>query len=152
MITEFLPKNEFMLECLRLAHLALEQGEVPVGAIVELDGKIIGFGHNQTEKLQDPTAHAEVLAIKMACKNLGNWRLCGANLYVSMEPCVMCTGTIINSRIKRVIFGAHDRIGGALGSAVDLTKMNKSKKILIYRGFMEAECASLLRGFFKNLR
>ena len=152
MMPEFIPKKEFMLECLRLARLALEQGEVPVGAVVELDGKIIGYGFNQRESLNDPTAHAEMLAIKMASKNLNSWRLTNANLYVSLEPCAMCAGTAVNARIKRVIFGAHDETSGCCGSALDFSELGNTHKTLMYRGYMESECAEILREFFKSIR
>lgn len=152
MKTEFLPRKEFMLQCLDLAKKAFDEGEVPVGAVVELNGEIIGFAYNKRENDSDPTAHAEMLAIQMAARNLGSWRLIGANLYVSLEPCPMCMGAVINSRISRVIFAAHDEKAGCLGSLADFTKINFNHKPEIYRGFMELESANLLKDFFKKLR
>lgn len=152
MMTEFLPEKKFMIECLRLAQIAYEKGEVPVGAVVEINGEIIGYGYNKREMNSDPLGHAEIIAIKMASEKLGSWRLSGANLYVSLEPCPMCTGAVINSRIERVIFGAHDLKGGCLGSVSDFTKLKFNHKPKIYRGFMELECSKILKKFFSNLR
>ncbi len=144
----FLPKDEFMIRCLSLAKLAADMGEVPVGAVIEKNGEIIGYGHNMVETLKNPLAHAEILAIEMAVKNLGDWRLSGANLYVSLEPCPMCTGAAVNSRISRVVFGAHDeKYFGTKIWGNDFTK-----NIEIYRGFMEDECSNLLKKFFINIR
>lgn len=152
METEFIPNKKYMLKCLELAKTAGEKGEVPVGAVVELDDKIIGYGYNKRETDNSPTAHAEILAIEMAAKNLNSWRLANANLYVSLEPCPMCTGAIINARINRVIFAAHDERAGCMGSLCDLTKLDFNHKPLIYRGFMELESSIILKNFFKNLR
>lgn len=150
--TEFLPKKEFMQKALELAKMASEQGEIPVGAVVEKDGAIIGTGFNQCEKLHSPLAHAEIIAINMACENLGTWRLDNCNIYVSLEPCAMCTGALINSRIKRVIFAAHEDKSGCCGSLTDLTKIHSLHKAKIYRGFMESEAKLILKEFFRKIR
>ncbi len=152
MNTEFLPNKKHMLQCLKLAKIAGDLGEVPVGALIELNGEVIAFSHNLKESLLDPTAHAEVLAIKQASEKLGTWRLSGANIYISLEPCPMCMGAIINSRIDRVIFAAHEQRSGCLGGLVDFTKMNFTHTPLVYRGFMEEESLELMKSFFAKLR
>ncbi len=152
MKTEFLPNKKFMSECLRLARKAYSEGEVPVGALVELNGDIIGHGYNKREKGNDPTAHAEILAIKMACEAMGSWRLTGANLYVTLEPCPMCIGAAINSRINRIIFAAHDETSGCLGSVINLSQLKFNHRPEIFRGFMQEESSNLLRDFFEKLR
>ena len=111
---------EYMKSALELAKECAEQGEVPVGAVVVRDGEIIAAASNKRESFGDATAHAEVEAIRQACKRLGRWRLSDCELYVTLEPCPMCAGAILNSRIKRVVFGAKDPRGGAMGSLVDL--------------------------------
>lgn len=146
-------KNEFMEIAIKEAQKAKSAGEVPVGAVVVLDGKVIGKAHNLTESLSDPCAHAEILAIKEACARLSNWRLCDASIYVTLEPCPMCAGAIINSRIKNVYFGAYDSRMGACGGKIDLFRENPSgHSINVYGGFYEDECKKLLADFFKNNR
>ena len=147
-------KNEFLKEAIREATKAAEMGEVPVGAVVVKKGEIIGKGHNKTEKTGDPTAHAEVLAIKSAAETLGTWRLDDCDLYVTLEPCPMCAGAIINSRIKRVYFGAYDTKGGAASneSVVNLFNMPFQNTPETYGGICEKECAKLLTDFFKKQR
>ncbi len=149
---EFIPEKRFMLEALKLAREAGEAGEIPVGAVVVLDGEIIGRGKNTREEKKDPLGHAEIMAIHQASINLADWRLRGAHIYVTLEPCPMCAGAIINSRIERVIFGAEDMTMGAFGSAVDVRKMKKAFTPKIFRGFMEDESRALLRDFFDNMR
>lgn len=149
---EFIPEKRYMLEALKLAREAGEAGEIPVGAVVVLDGEIIGRGKNTREERKDPLGHAEIMAIHQASINLADWRLRGAHIYVTLEPCPMCAGAIINSRIERVIFGAEDLTMGAFGSAVDICKMKKAFTPKIFRGFMEDESRAILRDFFDNLR
>ncbi len=144
--------TEFMNEALRLAKEAAKDGEVPVGAVVTIGNKIIGRGRNRREKGKNALCHAEIEAINEACRRLGGWRLWECELYVTLEPCPMCAGAIINSRIKNVVFGAYDKKNGACGSVVNLFNADFSFKPLYIGGFMENECADVLSKFFKNLR
>lgn len=141
-----------MNEALRLAKEAFKEGEVPVGAVVTIGNKIIGRGRNRREKGKNALCHAEIEAINEACKRLGGWRLWECELYVTLEPCPMCAGAIINSRIKKVVFGAYDKKNGACGSVVNLFNADFSFKPVYIGGFMEKECADILTDFFKNLR
>lgn len=143
---------ELMAEALRQARLAAEEGEVPVGAVVARDGEIISVGRNRREKNKNALAHAEIEAIDAACRKLGGWRLPGCELFVTLEPCPMCAGAIINSRIVKVTFGAYDKKAGSLGSLVNLFDLPYNHKPEIEGGFMEAECAALLSDFFRRLR
>ena len=142
----------FMSEALRLANIAANEGEVPVGAVVTIGDKIIGRGRNRREKGKNALFHAEIEAINEACRRLGGWRLWECELYVTLEPCPMCAGAIINSRIKKVVFGAYDKKNGACGSVVNLFDADFSFKPQYIGGFMEQECADILTTFFKNLR
>ncbi len=146
--------NNFLKEAIIEAKKAFDSGEVPVGAVVVKDGKVIGRGFNKTEKEQDPTAHAEILAIKDAAKQTGSWRLDDCELYVTLEPCPMCAGAIINSRIKRVYFGAYDLKGGAASneSVVNLFNLPFNTTPETYGGVCEDTCATLLTDFFKKQR
>lgn len=146
--------KKFMNEALSLAKIAAENGDVPVGAIIVKDGEIIGRGYNRREKDNDATAHAEIVAIKEACTKLSNWHLEGADLYVTLEPCPMCAGAIINSRIKRVKFGAFERKTGAASkdSVCDLFSLGFNHKPEVYCGICEQDCAKLLIDFFKDKR
>lgn len=142
-----------MAEALRLAARAGEAGEVPVGAVVVHEGKIIGSGYNRPVGTHDPTAHAEIVALRNAAEALGNYRLTGCALYVTLEPCAMCAGAIQHSRIKQLIFGASDPKTGACGSVVDLfaeTRLNHHTAV--EGGFMAAEAAEMLRNFFEQRR
>ncbi|MEG1427985.1 MAG: nucleoside deaminase [Oscillospiraceae bacterium] len=152
MKTEFIPKKEFMLLALTLAEEAAQDGEVPVGAVVELNGRIIGTGRNRREKAGSALGHAEIEAIHAACKALGGWRLTGANLYVTLEPCPMCAGAAVNSRIQTVIFGAEDEKAGSCGTLVNLFALPYNHRPAIFRGFMESEAKKILRDFFAPLR
>ena len=127
------------------------KGEIPVGAIIVKDGEIISSAFNQKEKLNDATAHAEILAIRDAEKKLGRWRLDDCEMYVTLEPCPMCAWAIINSRIKNLYFGSFDPNYGALGSKLDLRKISNSK-LKVYGGIMEEECDRVLEEFFENVR
>lgn len=145
-------KFDFMKYALALARQSADEGEVPVGAIVVCDGKIVGEGRNQREVVKNALHHAEIEAIDNACKNLGGWRLWKCDLYVTLEPCPMCAGAIINSRIKNVYFGATDEKNGAVVSAARLFDMNFTHKPLYEGGIMGEECAKILSDFFKDLR
>lgn len=145
-------KFDFMKYALELAKQSADEGEVPVGAIVVCDGKIVGEGRNRREVVKNALNHAEIEAIDNACKNLGGWRLWKCDLYVTLEPCPMCAGAIINSRIKNVYFGAKDEKNGAVVSAAQLFDMNFTHKPLYEGGIMGDECAKILSDFFKDLR
>ncbi len=145
-------KFDFMKYALELARQSANEGEVPVGAIVVCDGKIVGEGRNRREVVKNALHHAEIEAIDNACKNLGGWRLWKCDLYVTLEPCPMCAGAIINSRIKNVYFGATDEKNGAVVSAARLFDMNFTHKPLYEGGVMGEECAKILSDFFKDLR
>lgn len=145
--------ERFMAEALRLAREGAAMDEVPVGAVVVKDGEIIGRGFNAPITRQDPTAHAEILALRDAAQHLGNYRLPGCELYVTLEPCVMCAGAIIHARIARVIFGAHDPKTGACGSVVNLfddARLNYHAQVT--EGVLAAECGALLTHFFAARR
>lgn len=142
-----------MQDALLLAKEAAEQGEVPVGCIItDKDGNIIGRGRNRREQMHDATAHAEVEAIREACANLGDWRLDGCTLFVTLEPCPMCTGAIINSRIPRIVFGAREENFGSCGSVIDLFSERYGHKPAVFAGVCADESAELLKSFFKDKR
>lgn len=143
--------NEFMKEALKQAKLAEKKGEVPIGAVVVKDGKIIARGHNNREKSKCAINHAEIIAIEKACKKLGDWRLENCEMYVTLEPCLMCLGAILNSRIKAVYFGAWDN--KSENKEFLLSKNNSLNHNLIYQGgIMEEECSEILKQFFKQAR
>ena len=142
----------FMEEAIKLALLAAEKDEVPVGAIVVHNGIIISSAYNMREESKCATHHAEILAIESACRALGGWRLPGATLYVTMEPCVMCAGAIINSRIERVVYGAKDHRFGAFGSALDVNSAGLNHRPEIVGGVMGDRCAAILTNYFKTKR
>lgn len=144
--------EEYMREALALAKKAFELGEVPVGAVAVWDGKIVGRGMNLRETDKNALRHAEITAIDEACKNLGGWRLWKCDLYVTLEPCPMCAGAIINSRVKRVIYGASDPKAGSCGSLTNLFEMPYNHKPVVVSGVLEEECSALLSEFFAKLR
>lgn len=148
----FLPKKEFMLRALELAREAASAGEVPVGAVVVREGSVIGEGRNRREAGKNALGHAELEAVSQACAALGTWRLTGCELYVTLEPCPMCTGAVINAHIDTVVYGADDERAGCCGTAADLFALPYSHRPEIYRGFYEEECRALLRDFFQKLR
>jgi tRNA(adenine34) deaminase len=142
-----------MREALLEAVKAAEAGEVPVGAVVVHENRIIGRGRNQVEGLNDPTAHAEILALTAAANSLNSWRLDGATLYVTLEPCAMCVGALFNGRVSRLVFGAHDPKRGAVGSVVNLTEVERLNHHLeVSSGLLKEDSSSLLRIFFAKLR
>ena len=144
--------ERFMRAAIEQAKLAGSAGDVPVGAVMVKDGEIISRGRNRRETFENPIAHAEMEAIEKAAEATGHWRLMGCTLYVTMEPCAMCAGAVINARIPRVVFGAYDKRFGAFGSLYSLNegKLNHTPEIL--GGVLEEECASLLRDFFAARR
>ncbi len=142
-----------MSEALKEAQKAFEEDEVPIGAVIVHDSKIIARGHNQIERLKDPTAHAEIIAITSATNYLGTKWLNEVSLYVTIEPCSMCAGAMVLARIKNLYFGANDPKTGACGSVIDIANHKKlNHRIKVSRGILEAECSSLLKDFFKKKR
>lgn len=145
--------NDFMKIAIEQAKAAALMGEVPVGAAVFYENRLVASAHNLIEKLNDPTAHAEILAIKRACEALNSRRLTGAALYVTLEPCLMCAGAIVNSRLSSVYFGAYDLNFGVGGGKTDIFRENfGGQNIEIYGGICEDECKRLLTDFFKEKR
>ncbi len=142
----------FMENALLLAKMAFKQGEVPVGAVIVHEGKIIAKGYNKRETRQNSLCHAEIEAINEACKALSSWRLNDCTLYVTLEPCVMCTGAIINARIGRVVFGAYDEKAGCMGSLLNLTEYPFNHRPQIVGGYMESDCKKVLTDFFEDKR
>lgn len=144
--------EQFMDEAIILAKEAAAEGEVPVGCVIVKDGQIVGRGRNRRETDKSALAHAEIEAISEACRTLGGWRLWECTLYVTLEPCPMCAGAIVNARIPRVVFGASDDKCGAVGSVCNLFSMEFNHHPTVEKGIREEECAGLLKEFFKNLR
>jgi tRNA(adenine34) deaminase len=143
---------KFMDEALALARQSAAEGEVPVGCVIVCQGKIVGRGRNCRETAKNALGHAEIQAIDEACRNLGGWRLWDCTLYVTLEPCAMCAGAILNARVKRVVFGASDAKYGACGSVCDLYAMDFNHHPEVIRGVREEEAAQLMQEFFQNLR
>ncbi|MEN7972816.1 MAG: tRNA adenosine(34) deaminase TadA [Verrucomicrobiota bacterium] len=149
----FSPDIQFMRMALREADQAAAEGEVPCGAVIVLEGKVIGKAHNQTETLNDPTAHAEILAITQATQAVGNWRLNGAVMYVTKEPCPMCAGALVLSRMKKVVWGMTDPIrGGAVSKFSILNDADLNHAVEVETGVMENDCKAVMQGFFQDLR
>ena len=144
-------EEKFMLSALKEAKKAELIDETPIGAVIVRDGKIIARGHNKRETKKNALMHAEIIAIDKACKKLGGWRLPNCEIYVTLEPCPMCMGAILQSRIEKVYFGAYDQKSGCLGSACDLSE-TLPHKVAYQGGIMQKECESILKDFFKNLR
>jgi len=145
--------EQFMRAALREAREAEEDGDVPVGAVVVFEERIIGRGHNQREKLNDPTAHAEMIALTAASNELGTWRLENCAMYVTLEPCVMCAGAIVLARLPRLVFGARDPKAGACGSLFEIpTDSRLNHRVAIAGGMLAEDCAELLREFFLRQR
>jgi tRNA(adenine34) deaminase len=143
----------YMRMALREAEQAAAEGEVPCGAVIVLNGAVIGKAHNQTEMLNDPTAHAEILAITQATQAVGNWRLIDAVMYVTKEPCPMCAGALVLSRVKKVVWGMTDPVrGGAVSKFNILNEADLNHAVEIETGVMEADCKAVMQGFFQDLR
>lgn len=143
----------FMEQALVEAKKALQIAEVPIGAVVVHDGEIVGRGYNQRELLQDPTAHAEIIAIREAAKTLKSWRLTNTTLYVTLEPCPMCAGAIVNSRIKTLVFGTTDPKAGAISSLMNLVQdIRLNHRVEVIEGVAKEQCSQLLKDFFRDLR
>ena len=141
-----------MLRAIELAKQAAQCGEIPVGAVIVKDGEVIAEGRNRREEKHDALSHAETEAISQACQRLNDWRLDGCEMYVTLEPCPMCTGAIINSRISTVIFGAFDLRAGCMDSVINLCDYPFDSRPEIYAGIMEDECKGLLTRFFEEIR
>ena len=144
--------TDFMLIATEQAKIAAAEGEVPVGAVVVRNGEVVSVGRNRREKDKNALAHAELEAITLACKKLGGWRLWECDLYVTLEPCPMCTGAIINSRIRRLVYGAKDMKAGSCESVINLFDLPYNHKPEVVSGVMAEECAALLSDFFSQLR
>jgi tRNA(adenine34) deaminase len=145
--------QKFMAIALDLAATAARQGETPVGAVVVQDGKIIGRGYNRVEIEKDPTAHAEILALREATRATGDWRLPEATVYVTLEPCIMCAAAMLHARVKRLVYGARDDRWGGVGSLFDLSHDPRiNHELEVISGVMKEEAAELLRKFYRRLR
>ncbi len=145
--------EDFMRFALLEAEKASKEDEVPVGAVIIKDGKVISSAHNERENRMDPTAHAEIIAIKKASEAIGNWRLTGCDLYVTIEPCPMCAGAIVQSRIRRLIYGASDLKAGACGSIMDvINNAHLCHKVEVHKGILEDECSIIIKDYFRNKR
>jgi tRNA(adenine34) deaminase len=145
--------ERYMSLALREAEQAFREDEVPVGAVVVIDGNVVAAEHNRREQTQDPTAHAEVLAIRRASEKTGGWRLTDATVYVTKEPCPMCAGAILNARVKRLVFGCKDPKGGAVESLYRITTDERlSHRVEVKGGVLAEECSKLLRRFFRQRR
>ena len=145
--------QQFMQAALAEAEAAKVLGEVPIGAVIVLDGKIVGRGHNLRETSNDPTTHAEMVAIRQAAEHVGHWRLLDTTLYVTLEPCVMCMGAIILARIPHLVYACRDPRAGAVGSIYDFARDERfNHTVEVTEGVLGTECSQLLSGFFKELR
>jgi tRNA(adenine34) deaminase len=145
--------ERFMDEAIAQARLAAGEGEVPIGAVVVVDGRVVGRGRNARERLQDPTAHAEVLALQEAARSLGRWRLTGATIYATLEPCPMCAGALVNGRVDRLVYAVEDPKAGATGTLFDIARDPRlNHRLDVRSGVRAAECAELLRSFFREKR
>lgn len=150
---EYTPDERYMLEAIEEAKKAGQIDEVPIGAVIVLDGEIIARAHNLRETKQSSIAHAEVLAIDQACQKLGTWRLEDATLYVTLEPCPMCAGAIMLSRVEKVVYGAKDPKGGCAGTFMNILQDERfNHQSEVVTGVLEAECGALLSDFFRDLR
>ena len=145
--------EKFMKEALKEAKKAYKKGETPIGAVIVKDGKIIARGHNRRETKKNALCHAEIIAINKACKKLGGWRLFQCDMYVTLEPCLMCAGAIVQSRIKNLYFGANDEKGGAVGSLINIPALpHITQRVNAEGGILKDECSKILKDFFKELR
>lgn len=144
--------RKFMRRAIALAREAGQRGEIPVGAVIVRNGEVLAEGSNRREELKNVLSHAETEAISAACKKIGDWRLDGCELYVTLEPCPMCAGAILNARIKTVVFGAYDLRAGSMDSVVDLCRFPFDNRPEVYGGICEEECAAVLSEFFRAVR
>lgn len=145
--------ERFMRMALREAEKAFDEREIPIGCVIVKDGVVIGKGHNQIEMLKDATAHAEILSIGTAASKLDNWRLDGCTLYVTLEPCPMCAGAILNSRVSRVVYGSPDTRFGGCGTTIDVISNNALKRVVpVTGGVLAEECLAMLKLFFQRMR
>jgi tRNA(adenine34) deaminase len=154
MSERFFPRDEYLMRlALREAERAWEHDDVPIGAVVVRDGEVVAAAHNERELRQDPTAHAEIIALREAARAVGSWRVLDAVLYVTLEPCAMCAGAIVLARVSRVVYGASDPKAGACGSVLDVTgepRLNHRPEVA--GGLLAEECGELLSGFFASRR
>jgi tRNA(adenine34) deaminase len=145
--------EKYMKQAIRLAGKAAELGEVPIGCVIEYQGKVIGRGYNRRTTDKSTLAHAEIIAIKKACKKMGDWRLEDCTMYVTLEPCQMCAGAIVQARVKKVVIGCMNPKAGCAGSILNVLQMDEfNHQVEIERGVLEEECSQMLTSFFKNLR
>ena len=145
--------EKYMKQAIRLAGKAAELGEVPIGCVIEYQGKVIGRGYNRRTTDKSTLAHAEIIAIKKACKKMGDWRLEDCTMYVTLEPCQMCAGAIVQARVKKVVIGCMNPKAGCAGSILNVLQMEEfNHQVEIERGVLEEECSQLLTAFFKDLR
>lgn len=148
-----LEKEKFMIEAIKQAKKAYDKGEIPVGAVIVKDGKIIARGYNKKEEKKDTTQHAEIIAIQKASKKIGAWRLQDCEIYVTLEPCVMCTGALIQARLKKLYIGTMEPKTGACGSVLNLLEDYKfNHKVEVETDIMQKECEKILKDFFRHLR
>jgi tRNA(adenine34) deaminase len=145
--------SNWMAQALDQARLAASEGEVPIGAVVVFEGRVVGAGRNARERLHDPTAHAEILALQEASRNLGRWRLTGCTIFATLEPCFMCAGALVNARIDRLVFAVADPKAGAVGSLADVVRDPRlNHRVEVSSGLLSQECGDLLRDFFRAKR
>ena len=145
--------EKYMKQAIKLAERAAELGEVPIGCVIEYQGKVIGRGYNRRTTDKSTLAHAEIIAIKKACKKMGDWRLEDCTMYVTLEPCQMCAGAIVQARVKKVVIGCMNPKAGCAGSILNVLQMEEfNHQVEIERGVLEEECSEMLTSFFKNLR
>ena len=146
-------QERYMKQAIKLAHKAAELGEVPIGCVIEYEGKVIGRGYNRRTTDKSTLAHAEILAIKKACTKMGDWRLEDCTMYVTLEPCQMCAGAIVQARVKKVVIGCMNPKAGCAGSILNVLQMEEfNHQVEIERGVLEEECSKMLTNFFKDLR
>jgi len=154
MTDHFFPRDEYFMKlALREAGRALEHDDIPIGAVIVKEGEVIGVGHNERELREDPTAHAELIALREAARTLGSWRILDSVMYVTLEPCAMCAGAIVLARVPRVVFGAADPKAGAAGSVLDVLNVPQlNHRPQVQSGLLAEDCAGLLRAFFAPRR
>jgi len=146
-------QEKYMKQAIKLAGKAAQLGEVPIGCVIEYQGKVIGRGYNRRTTDKSTLAHAEIIAIKKACKKMGDWRLEDCTMYVTLEPCQMCAGAIVQARVKKVVIGCMNPKAGCAGSILNVLQMEEfNHQVEIERGVLEEECSEMLTSFFKNLR